>query len=80
MIYKFKEFEAKIVKDADTLNAKSYIQIVDEEDKNIGQAIISKVFKTLYRVKYKAKEWKIKKSDVSINEHGQAQSMLSDLY
>jgi len=61
------------------LNVKSLIQIVDENDKNNGNATIIKKSKTLYYLKWNAAKYKIKISDVSINVHGQAQASESDL-
>ena len=81
-ILDFKSFESKIIeKDttAKTLNVKSLIQIVDGDDKNSGQGVILKALKTMYHIKYKSEVYKVKKSEVSMNVHGQAQSKLSDL-
>jgi hypothetical protein len=71
--------EAQTYKTANDLNQKSLIQIVDENDKNCGQAIIMKSLKTLYHVKYKTKLYKVRKIDVNTNIHGQAQLELIKL-
>lgn len=82
----FKKFlelnEAKIVKDNTTdtnFNVGTFIQIVDDEDKNVGQAKIKKSLKTMYHVYYKNKNYKINKNDVTLNIHGQIQVELSNL-
>lgn len=81
-IKKFDEYinEAKLqdIK-AGIMNVKSLIQIVDEDDKNVAQAKITKVLKTLYHVNYKSGKYKIKIPDVAINIHGQAQCNLDKL-
>ncbi|MCK9415859.1 hypothetical protein M0Q97_04295 [Candidatus Dojkabacteria bacterium] len=71
--------DAQTYKTANDLNPKSLIQIVDENDKNCGQAIIMKSLKTLYHVKYKTKLYKVRKIDVNTNIHGQAQLELIKL-
>lgn len=74
--------EAKIsIEDTKSTNftTGSLIQIVDENDKNIGQAEIKKVLKTMYHVKYRRKLYKINRKDLSINIHGQIQSELKNL-
>lgn len=81
-IKNWKQFEAKNIKEDTTdtkLNVGSLIQIVDADDKNIGQAKIKKSLKTMYHVYYKTKNYKISKKDVTINVHGQAQAILSKL-
>jgi len=55
------------------------IQIVDEEDKNIGQAKIKKSLKTSYQVNYKTKNYKVDKKDLSLNTHGQIQTEFKNL-
>lgn len=55
------------------------IQIVDENDKNIGQAKIKKVLKGSYYVIYKTKQYKVDKKDLSLNTHGQIQTELKNL-
>ena len=75
----FKTFEAKIIKSGSNLNVKSLIQVVDEDDNNVGQGLITKALKTMYYVKYKTKTYKLKKSDVDMNEHGQAQTSIKNL-
>jgi len=73
--------EAKKV-DTDTyknLNVKSMIQVVDADDKNNGNAKITKKSKTLYYISWHSKKWKVKIEDVSINVHGQAQVDEKDL-
>jgi len=70
---------AKTISKSDSQNIKSLIQIVDADDKNTGQAKITKVLKTMYHVKYGSKKMKIKKSDVDINVHGQNQTNIENL-
>lgn len=55
------------------------IQIVDENDKNIGQAKIKKALKVSYYVIYKTKQYKVDKKDLSLNIHGQIQTELKNL-
>ena len=55
------------------------IQIVDENDKNIGQAKIKKASKASYQVGYKTNTYKIDKKDLSLNTHGQIQTELKNL-
>lgn len=55
------------------------IQIVDDEDKNIGHAKIKKMLKTSYQVGYKTKTYKVDKKDLSLNIHGQIQTELKNL-
>lgn len=74
------ENESKIVNKASDLNTGSLIQIVDNNDKNTGNAKINKKSKNLYYVKHNYKDMKIKKSDVNINIHGQAQASYDKLY
>jgi len=74
--------EAKIVQNDTSktnFNTGSLIQIVDEEDKNIGQAEIKKVLKQYYTVTYKGKQYKTKKEDLVLNIHGQVQTELKNL-
>ena len=74
--------EAKIVTKDTTktnFNVDSQIQIVDEEDKNIGQANIKKVLKGTYNVSYKGKLHKVDRKDLSLNTHGQVQTELKNL-
>jgi len=74
--------EAKIAT-KDTTNVKfnvdSLIQIVDENDGNIGQAKIKKMLKSSYQVNYKGKDYKVNKKDLSLNIHGQIQTELKNL-
>jgi hypothetical protein len=67
----------------DTTNIKfnvgSLIQIVSENDKNIGQATFKKALKTIYHVQYKGKLMKVDKKNLSINKHGQVQTELKNL-
>jgi len=74
--------EAKITK-TDTTNVKfnvgSDIQIVDENDKNIGTALIKKALKSSYNVMYKAKSYTVSKAALSLNIHGQVQTELKNL-
>lgn len=72
--------EAKIIDKAPDLNSDSLIQIVDKNDKNYGNAKIVKKSKNLYYIKYKFKNLKVKKSDININIHGQAQVSNDKLY
>ena len=51
-----------------TFNIGSLIQIVDENDKNIGQATFKKALKTMYHVQYKGKILKVDKKDLSLKE------------
>lgn len=62
-----------------TFNIGSLIQIVDENDKNIGQATFKKALKTMYHVQYKGKILKVDKKDLSLNKHGQVQTELKNL-
>jgi hypothetical protein len=55
------------------------IQVVDADDKNIGQAKIKKGLKTSYNVSYKLKNYKVNKDDLSLNTHGQIQTELKNL-
>lgn len=55
------------------------IQIVDDDDKNIGQAKIKKALKTVYHVVYKGKQYKVDKKELSLNIHGQIQTELKNL-
>lgn len=74
--------EAKIAtKDTTKINfnVDSQIQIVDEDDKNIGQANIKKILKDSYNVNYKTKIYKVSKKDLSLNVHGQVQTELKNL-
>jgi len=74
--------EAKVaIKDTKSTNftTGSLIQIVDENDKNIGQAEIKKVLKTIYHVKYKSNLYKIDRKDLVLNIHGQIQTELKNL-
>jgi len=75
-------YEAKTL-DRDTTDTKfnigSLIQIVDEDDKNVGQAKIKKALKTIYHVYYKTTNYKISKKDVFTNVNGQVQVELSKL-
>jgi hypothetical protein len=74
--------EAKIAtKDTTKLafNVGSLIQIVDENDKNIGQATFKKALKSMYHVQYKGKTFKVDKKDLSLNTHGQVQTELKNL-
>jgi hypothetical protein len=74
--------EAKIAT-KDTTNVKfnvdSLIQIVDEDDKNIGQAKIKKALKSSYQVDYKSKSYSVSKTVLSLNIHGQIQTELKNL-
>ena len=74
--------EAKIAT-KDTTNVKfnvgSDIQIVDENDKNIGTALIKKALKSSYNVNYKAKQYTVSKNVLSLNIHGQVQTELKNL-
>jgi hypothetical protein len=77
-----KSFEAKITKKDTTdltFNVGSLIQIVDEEDKNIGQAKFKRILKNEYNVEYKGKPYKVSKKDLSLNIHGQVQTELKNL-
>jgi hypothetical protein len=81
-LLKFKTFESKIIKVDNTetiFNVGTLIQIVDADDKNIGQAKIKKSLKTMYHVYYKTKNYKIHKKDITMNIHGQVQVELSKL-
>ena len=60
-------------------NIGSDIQIVDENDKNIGTAIIKKMLKTTYTVSYKTKTYKVDRKNLSLNIHGQVQTELKNL-
>ena len=60
-------------------NIGSDVQIVDENDKNIGTAIFKKLLKTTYTVSYKGKQYKVNKKDLSLNIHGQVQTELKNL-
>jgi len=60
-------------------NVGSLIQIVDENDKNIGQAKIKKILKTIYHVVYKSKDYKIDRKNLSLNIHGQVQTEIKNL-
>jgi len=74
--------EAKIATKDTTMSeftTDTLIQIVDEDDKNIGQAKIKKVLKTSYQVTYKTKPYKVNKTDLSLNNHGQIQTELKNL-
>ena len=74
--------EAKIAtKDTTKINFNidSDIQIVDEDDKNIGQAKFKKMLKGSYKVVYKGKNYKVDKKDLSLNTHGQVQTELKNL-
>jgi len=74
--------EAKIAtKDTTKINFNigSDIQIIDENDKNIGTALIKKQLKTSYQVNYKLKPYKVDKKDLSLNIHGQVQTELKNL-
>ena len=74
--------EAKIATKDTTktnFNVDSQIQIVDEDDKNIGQANIKKVLKGSYNVSYKTKQYKVDRKDLSLNTHGQVQTELKNL-
>ncbi len=69
--------EAKIAKKDTkdvTFNINSLIQIVDDNDKNIGYAKINKALKNQYNVFYKGNSYKIDKKDLVINIHGQIQT------
>ena len=70
-------FEAKTVKKDTTdtkYNVGSLIQIIDGDDKNVGQAKIRKALKTIYHVYYKSEIYKVNKKDISTNVHGQIQT------
>ena len=74
--------EAKIAtKDTTRINFNvgSLIQIVDENDKNISQAKFKKALKTMYHVQYKGKDYKVNKTSLSLNIHGQVQTELKNL-
>lgn len=74
--------EAKVV-NKDTrkynYNVGSLIQIVDDNDKNIGQAKIKKALKTIYHVEYKSTIYRINKKDIVTNIHGQIQTNIENL-
>jgi hypothetical protein len=74
--------EAKIIKkDTSTtdFNVGTLIQIVDENDKNIGNAKFKRLLKSQYNVEFKGKPYKIDKKDLSINKHGQVQTEFKNL-
>lgn len=73
--------EAKIIKkDTDvTFNVGSLIQIVDNKNKNVGQAKIKKVLKNQYNVHYKGMPYKIDKGKLVMNIHGQVQTEITNL-
>ena len=74
--------EAKIAtKDTTSIkfNIGADIQIVDENDKNIGTAIIKKALKTSYSVTYKTKQYSVNKTALSLNIHGQVQTELKNV-
>jgi hypothetical protein len=77
-----KDFEAKIIKKDTTdvtFNVGSLIQIVDENDKNIGQAKFKRVLKNEYNVEYKKRPYKVSKKDLVLNIHGQVQTEFKNL-
>lgn len=71
--------EAKLIDKAPELNCGSLIQIVNDDDENCDNAKIIKCLKTLYHIKYKSETYKVKKSDVNINIHAQAQTEIKKL-
>jgi len=74
--------EAKIAVSDTTktnFNIGSDIQIVDENDENLGTAIFKKVLKTTYTVSYKGKMYKVNRKELSLNIHGQVQTELKNL-
>lgn len=76
----FKHFEAATIEQKPAeLNVGSHIQFVDDNDKNVSQGKITKSLKTMYYVKYKGGSKKVKKTDVKMNIHGQAQTNISNL-
>ena len=82
-IKKFYELNEAEIATKDTMkinfNVGSLIQIVNEDDKNIGQATFKKALKTMYHVQYKGKIYKVNKKDLSLNIHGQVQTELKNL-
>lgn len=62
-----------------TFTIDTLIQIIDDKDKNIGQAKIKKILKGLYHVQYKSDTYKVNKKDLSLNIHGQIQTEIKNL-
>lgn len=78
----FKYNEAQVIIEDTTekhFNVGSLIQIVDDNDKNIGQAKIKKELKTIYHVNYRGENFKVSKKDLAINKHAQIQTNINNL-
>lgn len=60
------------------LNTNSLVQIKDKEY-NIGQGIVKKILKTTYHIRYKLKNYSVKKDILKYNTHGQVVVYINDL-
>jgi hypothetical protein len=77
-----KSFEAKVSRKETsdfTFNIGTFIQIVDENDKNLGTAKFKRVLKGQYNLEFKGGLYKVDKKDLSINIHGQVQTEFKNL-
>jgi hypothetical protein len=63
---------------SNNLNIKSLVQIINNH-KNAGQGEIKKMLKTIYHIKYKSKNYSIKKDILNYNIHGQVVANFNDL-